>query len=97
MIVNNAGLAGHAIAGSSQNLTVSNSVLTLTLPTQQVRFVMIACFTNAIIVTEDDSTPSATSGVVLNAGDTAWCFEPSRVKLLRSTGSDGAAHVVYYS
>jgi hypothetical protein len=80
---------------SMQQITVSNSVVTLTKPAAAA-YAAIQVLANAVYLTEDGSTPSSTNGYSLSAGDWWITYEPARVKMIRQS-ADATANAGYYS
>ena len=84
------------IPTSVENVTVSTTVVTLTVP-QKARQALLYVRSNTIAWTTDGSTPSTTNGLLAKKDMTlVICGNAmSRFKMVRQTGTDATVSVMY--
>ena len=84
---------------TNQNLTVSNSTVSLTAPHTDTDYVIIDVQDNDVYITFDGTTPSASNGHVLPDGQGLLVISANAArvaKFIRATGSDGVIHATQF-
>ena len=84
---------------TNQNLTVSNSAVSLTAPHTDTDYVIIDVQDNDVYITFDGTTPSASNGHVLPDGQGVLVISANAArvaKFIRATGSDGVIHATQF-
>ena len=87
----------HAINGSFQQITVSNSAVGLTVP-KEARMAAITVENQPLRYRDDGTDPTASVGVLLKADASMSVFSHSlgTIKFIRQGGSDSKINVSYY-